>query len=67
MNLISLFPVAMMIALSVIYTRALKISGERAFSSLMAGSFFGIFHGSFQLTSFRAFCFYWAGHCWIRS
>jgi len=61
MNLISLFPVAMMIALSVICTRALKISGERAFSSLMAGSFFGIFSWFFSAYFLSGFLFLLGG------
>lgn len=46
--MIYLFPLAIAILLSIFAGRNLKVSGERAFSSLFAGSFFGLFSWFFS-------------------
>ncbi len=47
--MIYLFPLALVILLSIFAGRNLKVSGERAFSSLFAGSFFGLFSWFFSM------------------
>lgn len=46
--MIYLFPLAAVIIIAIIAGRDLKVSGERAFSSLFAGSFFGLFSWFFS-------------------
>lgn len=48
-DLLGLVPVALSVLLSILVGRSLRATGERAFSSMMAGAFFGLFSWFFSV------------------
>lgn len=48
-DLLGLVPVALSVLLSILAGKKLKVSGEKAFSSMMAGAFFGLFSWVFSV------------------